>query len=65
MRENLKSVLLVFIGVIVGIILYFQLIEKGNADKNRVNSVVNEKKKFSFDGMREVTNDGGETSWVK
>ena len=34
MRENLKSVLLVFIGVIVGIILYFQFIEKGNADKN-------------------------------
>jgi len=34
LRENLKSVLLVFIGVIVGIIIYFQLIEKDNADKN-------------------------------
>ena len=34
MKENLRSVLLVFIGVIVGIVLYFQLTEKGDANKN-------------------------------
>jgi serine protease Do len=34
LKENLRSVLLVFIGTLIAVILYFQFVEKGDADKN-------------------------------
>lgn len=34
MKENLKSLFLIFLGIVIGIILYFQIVDKGNADKN-------------------------------
>ena len=34
MKENLKSVFLVVVGALIGVILYFQFVEKGDADNN-------------------------------
>ena len=34
MKENLRSVLLVIIGALIGVILYFQFVEKGDAGNN-------------------------------
>jgi len=34
LKENLKSILLVFIGALIGVVLYFQFVENGDADSN-------------------------------